>query len=233
MAIEISVIIPSHNVEKTLEKVINQTIDELKGLKGSYEVIIAEDGSIDKTYDIAKKLSKNFKHLIIFHSEKRLGKGKALNLAFKKAKGRIRIFLDADYVGVPKFIPQMSELLKECDIVIGTRYKNQSKTKRLFRRLLASRFYIILVKLFFFLPFSDLQCGFKGMNKKVIQLLNHVKSKDYFWDTEFLVKAKKAGYSICELPISWVEMSSKHSASLLRDSFKFIMSLIKLRRGIL
>lgn len=233
MSAEISIIVPAYNSEKSLPLIISQLASELKKIHKSFEVIIAEDGSTDKTYQLAKRISKSYENVKLVHSDQKLGKGGALTNAFSKANGKKIIFIDADYVDVPKFLPQMVSMLNKFDIVIGSRYQKPSKTKRIFRRLVASKVYIILAKLFFHLPFSDLQCGFKGMNKKVVGLLKNIKSKDYFWDTEFLVKANRAGYTISEIPITWFEKKSKHSASLVKDSFKFAKSLIKLRLGLL
>ncbi len=233
MSAEISVIVPAYNSEKTLKVVTSQLLTELRKIKKGSELIIAEDGSTDNTYQLAKGISKSHKNVRLIHSDEKLGKGGALGNAFFKARGRKIIFIDADYIDVPKFLPQMVNALDRFDVVIGSRYQKPSKTKRIFRRLVASKVYIFLAKLFFFLPFSDLQCGFKGMNKKVVGMLKNVKSRDYFWDTEFLVKASRDGYTISEIPITWIEKKSKHSASLLKNSFKFVKSLIKLRLGLL
>ena len=233
MPVYISLIIPAHNVEKTLEIVVEQSIQELKKIEKTFELIIAEDGSRDKTYSLAKKLSTKYKSIKIFHSDRRLGKGGALTNSFKKSRGELRIFIDADYVDVPKYLNGMVSLLMKCDIVIGSRYTKLSKSRRLFKRLLASKVYNMLAKLFFLLPISDMQCGFKGMSKNVVPVLSQIRSSDYFWDTEFLVKSRRLGHRICELPITWKEERSKNSASLIKDSFKFIKSLIKLRLGLL
>ncbi len=233
MSAEISIIVPAYNSGRTLEIITRQLITELRKIKKSFELIIAEDGSTDNTYQLAKSISKSYENVRLIHSDKKLGKGGALKNAFPKSKGKKIIFIDADYIDVPKFLPQMVSRLNEFDIVIGSRYQKPSRTRRIFRRLVASKVYIILAKLFFYLPFSDLQCGFKGINKRVVGLMKNVRSKDYFWDTEFLVKANRAGYTISEIPITWFEKKAKHSASLVKDSFKFAKSLIKLRLGLL
>lgn len=233
MSIQVSVIIPAHNVKKTLGTVVGQIINELNNSTKNYELIIAEDGSTDGTYELAKSLAKKNKRVKLLHFERRLGKGGALKNAFLKAEGQAIIFIDADYIDVPKSLQSMINSLKKYDIVTGSRYHKLSKTKRIFKRMIASKIYINLVKLFLFLPFSDIHCGFKGMNKYVVPLWRQIKSTDYFWDTEFLVKASRLGYKICEIPITWDEKKSKYSADLIKDSFKFIKSLIKLRFGLL
>ena len=233
MRTEVSVVIPAHNIERTLAIVVSQVVDELRKFRKPYEIIIAEDGSTDGTLRIAKSLSKKYDNIKVLSYKNRLGKGCALSNSLQKANGRLRIFIDGDYVDVAKHMPKMLEMLKTSDVVIGSRYKKSSNSKRLFIRLVVSKIYINLAKTFLSLPFSDMQCGFKGMNDSLTGVLSEVKSKDYFWDTEFLFKARKNGNSIHEIPIDWVEKKSKHSTSIVAHSFKFIKSLVKLRLGLL
>src|SRR3990170_1917528 len=203
--VEVSIIVPAYNQGRTIRRVISQIRASMLRITNDYEIIISEDGSSNNTLEIISELAAKDRRIRVLHTKHRLGKGRALNLGFESAVGKYLVFIDADYLGVPKFLSNMIANLKNNAVVIGSRYLAGTKVKRLPLRFVLSKGYIFLANLIFGLNLSDVHCGFKGVNRKVKPLLRKIKTTGYFWDTEFLVRVKSAGLTIKEIPIAWSE----------------------------
>jgi len=225
----ISIVLPVYNEEKKLKKNIKKIISYLNKLKVNYEIIIAEDGSIDKTYEIGSELSKRYKKIRITHSPIKLGKGKALKRAFSLAKGEYVGFMDIDLATNLRSLKDLINYVKKYDIVMGSRYLKESKIKRTHKRRFFSWFYNFLVRVLFNSKIHDHQCGFKAFKKDVILKLNKLSRADHwFWDTEILVLAQKYGYSVKEFPVEWSE-SRKTKINVFKDGLNMFVNLIKLK----
>ena len=114
--------------------------------------------------------------------------------------------MDLDLSTSLKHLDDLHSCLGEYDIVIGSRVLEHSKVSRSLKREMISRGYNAVLDLAFRKKFRDAQCGFKGVNRKVVdELLPQVKSNGFFFDTELLVLAEMQGYSIKEIPVEWKE----------------------------
>ena len=191
----VSIVIPARNEEEVIGKVlidINKEIFKLK--KYQFEVIVVDDGSSDKTSNIARKYGAKVILNIGLH-----GKGKALIKGFREAKGDIIIMLDADYSHRPEDI---SEFLKKIDegygLVIGSRYTGGSDEYNLVRSFgnisLTTAF-----KIFFGIPLTDALNGYKAFKKSVIKKYSYF-SKDFEIEIELIANALKERYTIGEVP---------------------------------
>ncbi len=229
----ISIVIPAYNVAEHLKNVITALLD-IKNV----EIIIAEDGSLDGTKEIAEELAKKYENVILTGSSKRSGKGGAIKRGFEISKGDVVGFMDADEsIGI-KDLKNLLDALADADAdvnanvdaVIASRWLKASKItkKQPLRRRVASRVFNILIRLIFNLPFKDTQCGAKVFKKEVIKdILSEIKANGFEFDVELLWKLKNRGYKIKEVPITW-----KHEE---RSSFKLsyapqmLLSLLKIR----
>ncbi|MCX6774215.1 MAG: glycosyltransferase family 2 protein [Candidatus Micrarchaeota archaeon] len=229
---KISVILPVHNEEKVLEQSIRRIEKIMLGLKMDFEIIISEDGSTDRTFEIMKSLESE--RIRIFQNRERLGKGKAIKNSLMEARGNIVIFMDADLASKPE---QIEELIKQirngAAIVIGSRYVQGSKVKRTAIRNIASIGFNWLVRNILNSKLKDHQCGFKAFRKDaILPLANEVENRQFFWDTELLVLAQRKGLKIVEIPIEWNEgIDSKFN--LIGDTFRMACGIIdlKMRKG--
>ncbi|MFH7881020.1 MAG: glycosyltransferase [Candidatus Aenigmatarchaeota archaeon] len=226
----ITIIVPVFNEAEIIKKNLLKIIHELKKLKKRYEIIVAEDGSTDKSYEIVKKIEEENKKIKVLHHKKRLGRGLALKRCSSVAKGKFIIYMDADLSTKLDALKIVLKELNKYDIVVGSRYIKGAKYKRTLKRLFLSKIYnLIRLILFPDVKIKDTQCGFKGFKRNVfIEINKEVKSNDWFWDTEFLIKAKRKGFKIKEIPVVWVE-NKKSSIKILRDGLKMVAQLIKLR----
>ncbi len=183
---KVSIIIPTMNEEKYIGK----TISRIKKT-GRYEIIVV-DKSTDRTAEIAKKLGAK----VI--KQKGKGKGNAMRLGAKHAKGEILVFVDGDNSYEVEKIPELVELLNYCDIAYGFRiFKKQS----LFR-LIGDKVASFLVKLRgMYTP--DLLTGLYAIRKKHFQKLK-TKQNGFGIETEIFIKAHKLGYRICGIYTKYV-----------------------------
>ena len=228
-AIEVSIVLPAYNEADRIEDAVEKTIDFLKGTALSYEIIIAEDGSTDGTDKIASILSKKYPVVEHFHSDQRLGRGRALRNAFENSRGKILAYMDVDLSTDIKHLKKLIDLIREgYDIVTGSRMLPESKVERPFSRKIASTVYNFIVRFLFKTDIRDHQCGFKSFKRQpLLGLLNEVSASHWFWDTEILIRASRKKYRIKEIPIEW-KYRKKTKVNLLTDTIKMLIEILKL-----
>ena len=205
MKTHLSIIVPIHNEATVLANSMPKIIDATARITPFYEIIIAEDGSGDRSYEIAKKISKAKPAIRVLHSGRRLGRGQALKRAIRMSKGKIVVYMDVDLSSDLKYLkPLVGRIEDGASIATGSRLMKDSKATRPVKRNVASKGYNALVRLLLGSNLHDHQCGFKAFRKKdVLPLLEKVKDNHWFWDTEILVRAQKEGMRVDEIPIEW------------------------------
>jgi glycosyltransferase involved in cell wall biosynthesis len=203
--IEVSVVIPVFNDRAALEIAIPQSVSAIREITNQFEIIIAEDGSTDGSAELVRTFSAEDPRVKLLHSDERLGRGKALNRAFQEARGPVVCYYDVDLATDMQHLPVLIETIREgYDISTGSRLLPESRIIRSEGREIASRGYNFLVRLILGSRLSDHQCGFKGFNRnRLLALIPSIKDTHWFWDTEVLVRAERAGYRIFEFPIIW------------------------------
>lgn len=230
----LSVILPVYNEEARLAA----SVDAIQGYMARrgrpFEIVIAEDGSSDGSYKVAKALSEKRPGIIILHSDSRLGRGESLNRAIRICRGEYVIYMDADLATDLGHIEEVAERLGAgASVVTGSRLMPGSSTDRALSRDVASRAYNGLARLLFGSAVHDHQCGFKGFNKKdVLGLTGLVEDKHWFWDTELLIQAQRRGFRVDEIPVQWVHAGGdgrKSKVSLTRDTIYMGWSLVRMR----
>jgi hypothetical protein len=228
--VEISVVFPAYNEADALETAVEKVTRALNEFTRSYEIIIAEDGSTDGTDKVAAMLSERYSFVKHLHGEKRLGRGTALKNAFKKSNGKTIIYMDVDLatdVGQIKFLVRAIEE-EGYDFAIGSRMLSESKVERSRTRQIASKSYNFLVRAMLGSKVKDQQCGFKAFRREALmQLLDEVTARHWFWDTELLVRAFRKGYTIKEVPVEW-KSGRETKVRLFKDSFSMAGQVIKL-----
>lgn len=238
MKIKLSIIIPAYNEAKNIKNgVLNLVSEYLKEVDYTYEVIIVDDGSLDKTAEEVEQLIKEKKNWRFIKAEHG---GKALTVmgGLMEAKGEIAVFTDMDQATplnqIEKFFPKFSA---GHDIVIGSRHGREGAP--LSRKLTAWGF-AFFRNIILGLPFSDTQCGFKAFNKVSRETVfkkmknNWEKSKvsgaavNAGFDVEALFLAKKLGFKIAEVPVEWHYVGTKR-VNLLKDSLEAVKDMLRIR----
>jgi len=206
---KIEIVIPIYNEEKELAANIKKLHVFLSKKLSNYKwhITIADNASTDGSLSIAKKLATKLSHVGYIHLSQK-GRGRAVKKAWKESPADILVYMDVDLSTDLSSLPRLIDALREkYDIGIGSRLLPGSKViGRPLKREILSRIYNILIKIFFQVHFSDAQCGFKGVSKKVVkQLLPYIEDNAWFFDSELLIIGEKSGCKIFEEPVLWVD----------------------------
>ena len=225
----LSIIIPAHNEENRLPDTLEQVFDFLKKQSFTSEVIVVENGSTDKTFEIAQGFMEQYNNLCVIQSER--GKGAAVRRGMLEAKGIYRFMCDADLSmpveEITKFIPPA---VNNFDITIASREANGAvRYNEPPYRHLGGRAINFLIQLFILPGLNDTQCGFKCFSAKVaddifaLQTLN-----GWSFDIEMLYVARRHQYKILEIPIHWVH-HPETKVNAVRDAIRMIQDIFRIR----
>jgi glycosyltransferase involved in cell wall biosynthesis len=203
----VDVVIPGYNEEKDLPACIATLWDFLtEHLPYQWQIVIADNGSTDKTLAVAQALSLQYPHVTYVHLDLK-GRGRALRKAWLESKADAVAYMDVDLSTKLTAFPLLIEALDEgYGVAIGSRLIGGSNVRRGLKREITSRTYNLLIKLMFWPSFHDAQCGFKAVKRDVAQeIVPFIKDQAWFFDTELLLLAQKKGYRIKEVPVEWVD----------------------------
>ena len=192
----ISVILPAYNEEDNIEAAVNDILSYLVRIAHEYEVIIVNDGSRDRTGEIADGLASQNPHVRVIHHNPNKGYGQALKSGFAAAQYRLLFFTDSDRQFDIRNLDDMLPLITDADIVIGYRLNRQDPP---IRKIL-SLGYNILMKILFNLKARDIDCAFKLFRREVFDHIC-IESDRFFVNTEILVKARTQRFRIREVGV--------------------------------
>lgn len=232
--IDVSIILPCYNQEKFLEKNFYKLKKVMDLTRYDYEIIIAEDGSTDNTYEIAKKIIKKNSEIRLIHKDKRLGRGNSVANAIKQSYGRVVGFIDTDLDTDPNYIPKLiMEINNGNDIVFANRvYKLKLYELFTLSKFITHHGYILLHRLLLKSKFKDIGSGCKFfIKKKILPILDEIKDKKWFWDTEIIIRPYYKGFRIKEIPTLYTpKYNNVSTVNLFRDTIDHFIKLIKLRK---
>jgi len=219
----ISVIIPVFNEELTIGNIIERVKLVLRNLGFSYEIIVIDDFSTDRSREFSKRQGVKF-----YSFKKHMGKGYALRTGFAKAKGNIITTIDSDGSHRPEELPRLLTpiLHSKADLVIGSRYLSQKPvaTKKL--NAAGVRLFNFLIKILTRAEVSDSQSGYRVMKSAVLRSMR-LKSSEYEIESEMLVKTARHGFRVIEVPISFEQRTYGTSRlDPMVDGFKILLSIV-------
>jgi glycosyltransferase involved in cell wall biosynthesis len=230
---EITIIMPAYNEASRIQKSIREIERAVSDFSGSYEIIVAEDGSTDDTESIVANLAKSDFHLTLLHSTVRLGKGKAVKSAVRSASGEVIVFMDVDLATSLSYLPQIVKVAQaNRGLAIGSRHLRTSQVQRRISRTLFSLTYNLAVRLLFHDGIHDHQCGFKAMSREAAEvLLAKTESDGFFFDTEMILWCRKLDLPATEVGVKWTETRKKGGSAvrLFPDSAKLGWDLLRFR----
>lgn len=195
---ELSIFFPFWNEEKNIEKVVKNTIPVADKVAKKWEIVMVDDGSSDKTFEIAQKLAKKDTRLKAVSHQPNRGYGAALREGFDNVKYKYVVFTDGDnqfnFEQVTKFIDKIDNY----DMVIGYREKRQDHPVRhVLMNLLKVWDYV-----FFRISFKDIDCGFKMFTRDALKKILPLKSEGAMITTEILAKARMKKLKIAEVKVT-------------------------------
>jgi glycosyltransferase involved in cell wall biosynthesis len=203
----VDVVIPVYNEEAVLARSVATLRDYLGGsVSFPWRIVIADNGSIDGTLEVAKRLAEQYGDVEYIQLEQK-GRGRALRKAWLESDADIVSYMDVDLsTGLDAFPELIRSLEEGYDIAIGSRLMKESRITRSLKREITSRGYNLMIKALFRVSFTDAQCGFKAVKREAVQVLVPlIKDQAWFFDTELLLLAGLKGYRIKDIPVEWVE----------------------------
>lgn len=203
---KISIVIPAHNEENNLQKIIPALIRELD--QYIYEIIAVNDGSTDHTKDVGKRLMRRYKKLRMVNRVPPCGVGRALRDGYKAVskKSKWILSMDCDFLENIQEIPRLIEKAKEgYDGVIGSRYIDMGRLVNypLIKKL-ANRTYHLFVRGIFRIRQRDLTNNFKLYRREIFENIP-LSANDFAINAETGLYPLLMGYRIAEAPVSWVQ----------------------------
>ncbi len=204
----LDVVIPVYNEEADLEPCIRRLHAHLaEHVSYPYRITIADNASTDATLRVAERLAREFPEVAVHHLDEK-GRGRALNAVWRASDAAVLAYMDVDLsTDLAALGPLVAPLLSgHSDLAIGSRLARGARVVRGPKREFISRAYNLILRSTLAAKFSDAQCGFKAIRADVArELLPHVEDTGWFFDTELLVLAQRAGLRIHEVPVDWVD----------------------------
>lgn len=232
---KILIVLPTYNEELVIKentlKVFRFCQEKFKNY--DWQILIADNGSSDRTPKIAEELAKSYPQILFFHIPDK-GRGYALKKAWgNEYPADFYAYMDADLSSDLNAFPLLIESIENgYQLATGSRLKTGHQTERSLAREILSRGYNLLLRILFKPTFQDAQCGFKIITKEVAQkILPKIKNNNWFFDTELFILAENAGFKIKEVPIEWLEkrqVKRKSTVKILSTVWEDIKGMLEL-----
>ncbi|WP_243766866.1 glycosyltransferase [Streptomyces sp. GC420] len=204
----LDVVIPVYNEELDLESCVHRLRDHLtRTFPYRFRITIADNASTDGTPLIAARLAATLDEVSSVRLEQK-GRGRALRTVWSASDAPVLAYMDVDLsTDLNALLPLVAPLISgHSDLAIGSRLARSSRVVRGPKREFVSRMYNLILRGSLQARFSDAQCGFKAVRRDVAErLLPMVEDSGWFFDTEMLVLAERAGLRIHEVPVDWVD----------------------------
>ena len=229
MVINLSVIIPCYNEEKTIFLIVEK-IKKIKNL--TIEIIIVDDCSTDSTSDVLKNISQVYPDIKIIRHEHNSGKGSAIQSGIKLVTGNIVLIQDADLEYDPSDYHNLLQpfIETDADVVYGTRFKGGKYVRlHFFWHYLANKILTTITNIVTNLNMSDMETGYKVFKSDIIKSLK-LNENSFGIEPEITVKLAKKKYIFYEVPISYHGRSYEQGKKItLKDAFIAIYCIFRYR----
>lgn len=228
----LSIIIPAYNEEARLPHTLPEVISFVDGQDYKIEVLVVDDGSLDRTSEIVREFAAKFEYVQLLQPGHG-GKGHATKTGMLRARGEYAFLCDADLAmpitELPKFLPPHENGYQ---VAIGSREgEGAVRYHEPAYRHLMGRVFNWLVKILAVPGFEDTQCGFKCFHRSVVHDLFSNQTIDGFgFDVEVLYIAQKRGYKIIEVPIHWY-YQSESKVHPIKDTIRMVRDMLAVRRN--
>jgi len=225
--ITLSVFFPAYFDENNISKVVESAVKVLNQISiKDYEITIIEDGSPDKTGQVADELARKYDKVKVIHHPKNMGYGATLYEGFLNAKFDYVFYTDGDNQFDLEELKKFVALIPYSDIVIGYRKKKQYSLYRKFTSIT----YNFALRWLFGIDYIDIDCAFKLFKRDLFDKIT-IKTKDAFIDAEIMIKAKRLAYTTTELGVKHLPrldgVSTAARPSIILRTIKEIYNLKK------
>lgn len=203
----ISVVVPAYNEETGIAATVRALREWLEARGDSFEILVVDNASTDRTAERVAELSDG-QLVRLLRNERNRGKGYSMRRGMLEATGELRLHCDADCATSIPSLPRMLDLVREHDVVVGSRLAEGAQLGRRqpLRRRLAGRSFQQLCRIVLREPTSDLYCGFKLWRARAaVDAYSRTRLEGWTFDAEVLAMARALGYRLCETGIVWTD----------------------------
>ncbi|MBM7807638.1 putative flippase GtrA [Geodermatophilus bullaregiensis] len=230
----LDVVVPVHDEETDLEPCLRRLHAHLtESLPYPFRITVAENGSTDRTLEVARRVAAELPGTEVL-TLTRPGRGRALRTAWLRSDAPVLAYTDVDLsTDLAALLPLVAPLISgHSDLAVGTRLAPSSRVARGLGREVVSRCYNLLLRRTLATSLSDAQCGFKAIRADVAaELLPLVEDTGWFFDTELLVLAERAGLRIHEVPVDWVDDPDSR-VDLVRTARADVAGIVRVLRAL-
>lgn len=228
----LSIVIPAYNEEARITESLNEIADYLSSKDYTYEVVVTDDGSTDRTLEICREFAADHPWLRVIPCETNRGKGYAVRTGVVSATGEHVLLCDADLATPMEELDGFWRCVQDgADIVIASRPLRESHLvkRQPLHRELAGRAFNLAVRMLAVRGIHDTQCGFKLFSREAAQTIFPVCTLNGFsFDIEVLHIAQRLGLHIREVGVHWYHRPGS-KVRLLRDGTRMVRDLLKIR----
>jgi len=230
----LTVFLPSHNEEGNVERVVAGFLAELPRVAEHYEVVVVDDGSRDRTGEIADRLAAENPHVLVVHHAKNLGYGGAVSSGLRSGTQPFLLLLDGDGQFDPAEMSKLTSRIENYDVVIGRRAR---RADNLMRRI-NGKAWTTLSRTLFGLRITDMDCGFKLFRREAVAGIT-LRSNSAMITTELMARLAGRNARICEVDVTHLprvagEQTGNSPRVVLRafkEMFELYRDLKAARRG--
>jgi dolichyl-phosphate beta-glucosyltransferase len=229
---DLSIIIPSYNEEARLPETLRRIAEYLPTLGLRTEVLVVDDGSMDRTAAVAESFRGKLSGLRVLSNGPNRGKGYSVRHGMLESQGDLVLFTDADLSApIEESNKLLSALNNGYDVAIGSRAMDRSliSTHQSIFREFAGIIFNKIVRIVLRLPFVDTQCGFKAFRRERTQIIfEQQRIEGFGFDPELLYLARHHGLRAIEIPVRWGH-SSATTVNMMGDSLKMFLDIFAIR----
>jgi glycosyltransferase involved in cell wall biosynthesis len=230
----LSIVIPAYNEGARIESALERVLACVAERRWNAEVLVVDDGSSDSTAEIVRRWMRTHPNLHLIHNDGNRGKGFSVRNGLLQAQGSIVMFTDADLSSPIEEAELLFAALNEgADVAIGSRWldkQRQTIHQPLYRRFFGRCFNWVTRKVMG-LPYKDTQCGFKAFKHSAAQVIFRLQTIERWgFDPEILFIARKLGYKVVEVPVTWGH-DERSRISYLKDGMKMLEDMARIRRN--
>jgi glycosyltransferase involved in cell wall biosynthesis len=229
---ELSIVVPAYNESGRIENALERILSCVQERGWNAEVLVVEDGSTDNTAAIVQRWMEKHSNLHLIQNPGNRGKGYSVRNGLLQAAGEIVMFTDADLSAPMEEAERLFSAIRNgADVAIGSRWLDRARQtihQPLYRQFFG-RCFNWITRTVMGLPFRDTQCGFKAFKRTAAQVIFRLQTIERWgFDPEILFIARKLGYEIREVPVTWGH-DERSRISYLKDGLKMLEDMARIR----